>query len=368
MKIIGRKQTKTKVRKGEKVSLKKSMAIKTVAILSAFALIIPTTNATAAPKFKLCVALGGIPGILGALGTSGDPIAKAGAKKRGWDYYEVSNKLDGPTAVKNADLLVQQKCSALIQFNGRPEVNPTIAKKLAKAKIPVITYDIAQPGWYFLGIDNLGAGKAGGAALGKLIKEKWNCQPDLVLESHGYGAGIVDSMRTGGMVDGLKSVCPDIDKSKFKAFEGNGEIAVSQPAARDILAANPTAKKIAVVGLNDAGVVGPLLAARQLGSDYDAMGWGQDGSMISGDKVDPDLKGSVLYFLEGYSAYAFEVLDAIAKKQAPKMRDGAVNPAVLVKPCPVSAMQASSIPVDKVRIAKLAKDPSKTLYSIYCPK
>jgi len=368
MKIIGRKQTKTKVRKGEKVSLKKSMAIKTVAILSAFALIIPTTNATAAPKFKLCVALGGIPGILGALGTSGDPIAKAGAKKRGWDYYEVSNKLDGPTAVKNADLLVQQKCSALIQFNGRPEVNPTIAKKLAKAKIPVITYDIAQPGWYFLGIDNLGAGKAGGAALGKLIKEKWNCQPDLVLESHGYGAGIVDSMRTGGMVDGLKSVCPDIDKSKFKAFEGNGEIAVSQPAARDILAANSTAKKIAVVGLNDAGVVGPLLAARQLGSDYDVMGWGQDGSMISGDKVDPDLKGSVLYFLEGYSAYAFEVLDAIAKKQAPKMRDGAVNPAVLVKPCPVSAMQASSIPVDKVRIAKLAKDPSKTLFSIYCPK
>ena len=90
--------------------------------------------------------------------------------------------------------------------------------------------------------------------------------------------------------------------------------------------------------------------------------------MISGDKVDPDLKGSVLYFLEGYSAYAFEVLDAIAKKQAPKMRDGAVNPAVLVKPCPVSAMQASSIPVDKVRIAKLAKDPSKTLFSIYCPK
>lgn len=348
--------------------LKKSMAIKTVAIFSVFALIIPTTNASAAPKFKLCVALGGIPGILGALGTSGDPIAKAGAKKRGWDYYEVSNKLDAPTAVKNADLIVQQKCSALIQFNGRPEVNPTIAKKLAKAKIPVITYDIGQTGWYFLGIDNLGAGKAGGAALGKLIKEKWNCQPDLVLESHGYGAGIVDAMRTGGMVEGLKEVCPDIDKSKFKPFEGNGEIAVSQPAARDILAANPTAKKIAVVGLNDAGVVGALLAARQLGSGYESMGWGQDGNLIAGDKVDPDLKGSVLYFLEGYSAYAFEVLDAIAKGNAPKMRDGAVNPAVLVKPCPVSAEQAQDIPIDKVRIAKLAKNPSKTLYSIYCPK
>jgi ABC-type sugar transport system substrate-binding protein len=170
------------------------------------------------------------------------------------------------------------------------------------------------------------------------------------------------------MVDGLKSVCPDIDKAKFKAFEGNGEIVVSQPAARDILAANPTAKKIAVVGLNDAGVVGALLAARQLGDDYEAMGWGQDGNLIAGDKVDPDLKGSVLYFLEGYSAYAFEILDQIAAGNPPKMRDGAVNPAVLVKPCPVSAAQAKNIPIDKVRVKKLAKNTSKTLFSIYCPK
>jgi ABC-type sugar transport system substrate-binding protein len=349
---------------------KKTRGWSVIALLSLVALILPASQSIAAPKgkFKLCVALGGIPGILGTLGVEGDPVAKAGAKKRGWAYYEVSNKLDAQTAVKNADLLVRQKCSAVIMFNGRPEVNPTIAKKLAKAKIPVITYDIGQAGWYFLGIDNLAAGEAGGAALGKIVKEKWNCQPDLVLQSQASGAGIVDAMRTGGMITGLKSVCPDIPASKIKVFEGNGEIAVAQPAARDILAANPTAKKIAVVGINDAGVVGPLLAARQLGSDYQALGWGQDGNLIAGDKVDPDLKGSVLYFLEGYSAYAFELLDQIAKGTPPKMQDKATNPAVLVKPCPVTAEQAKSIPIDKVRVAKLEKNPSKTLYDLYCPK
>ena len=349
---------------------KKSKSWGVIAFFSLVALILPATQSIAAPKgkFKLCVALGGIPGILGTLGTEGDPVAKAGAKKRGWDYYEVNNKLDAQTAVKNADLLVRQKCSSVIMFNGRPETNPTIAKKLAKAKIPVITYDIGQAGWYFLGIDNLAAGEAGGAALGKIVKEKWNCQPDLVLQSQASGAGIVDSMRTGGMITGLKSVCPDIPKEKIKIFEGNGEIATAQPAARDILAANPTAKKIAVVGINDAGVVGPLLAARQLGSDYQALGWGQDGNLIAGDKVDPDLKGSVLYFLEGYSAYAFEILDQIAAGRPPKMQDKATNPAVLVKPCPVTAEQAKNIPIDKVRVAKLAKNPSKTLYDLYCPK
>jgi len=351
---------------------KRSKSWSVIALLSLVALMLPASQTVATAKtkgkFKLCVALGGIPGILGTLGTEGDPVAKAGANKRGWGYYEVNNKLDAQTAVKNADLLVRQKCSAVIMFNGRPEVNPTIAKKLSKAKIPVITYDIGQPGWYFLGIDNLAAGEAGGEALGKLVKEKWNCQPDLVLQSQASGAGIVDAMRTGGMITGLKKVCPDLPASKIKVFEGNGEIAVAQPAARDILAANPTAKKIAVVGINDAGVVGPALAARQLGADYDVLAWGQDGNLIAGDNVNPDLKGSVLYFLEGYSAYAFELLDQIAAGRAPKMQDKATNPAVLVKPCPVSAAQAKSIPIDKKRVANLAKNPSKTLYALYCPK
>jgi ABC-type sugar transport system substrate-binding protein len=356
------------------VSLKDSRAVKVIALISALALVIPTAQqANAAPKFKLCVGLGGIAGILGTLGPQGDPVAKAGAAARGWGYYEVNNNQDAATTVKNAGLLVQQKCSAVIQFIGRTEVDPVVAKILGKAKIPVITYDIAQPGWYFLGIDNEGAGEAGGAALGKLIKEKWNCQPDLVLGSHGYGAGIVDAMRTGGMERGLKSICPAIDASKFKAFDGNGEIAVAQPLAQDILAANPTAKKIAVVGLNDAGVIGGLLAARQLGAGYDVLGWGQDGSHITGPDVNPDLSGSVLYFLEGYSAYAFTILDQLAKGVHPEMRDQATNPAVLVKPCPVSAAQAAKIPSDKVRLASLVKATSKGgaavhEYDLYCPK
>ena len=58
MKAIFRKQAKIGI--GEKVSLNKRTAIKAVAIFSALAFVVPTTSATAAPKFKLCVALGGI--------------------------------------------------------------------------------------------------------------------------------------------------------------------------------------------------------------------------------------------------------------------------------------------------------------------
>ena len=86
---------------------------------------------------------------------------------------------------------------------------------MKQAGIPIVTYDIADPGMYFVGIDNLAAGIAGGEQLGKIIKEKWNCEPDLVISTEGAGAGIVNEWRTGGMRTGVKNICPDIPAEKY---------------------------------------------------------------------------------------------------------------------------------------------------------
>ena len=96
-----------------------------------------------------------------------------------------------------------------------------MAAKFAAAGIPVVTYDIAQKGFYFVGIDNLAAGIAGGEGLGKIAKEKWNCEVDLVISSEGAGAGIVNEWRTGGMRTGLKNICPDIPEEKYVSLEGS---------------------------------------------------------------------------------------------------------------------------------------------------
>ena len=147
------------------------------------------------------------------------------------------------TALKNAGIFIQEGVDAVIQFNGQPSANPALAQRFASANIPVVTYDIAQPGFYFVGIDNLAAGLAGGEALGNIIKEKWNCEPDLVISAEGAAAGIVNEWRTGGMRDGLKKVCPDIPAEKWVSFESQGQATVGLPAARDLLAAHPDAKR-----------------------------------------------------------------------------------------------------------------------------
>jgi ABC-type sugar transport system substrate-binding protein len=329
----------------------------------------PTTApAAGGAKFKVGMAVGGNT-CCEWMKYQGD-VARALAQQRGWDYVELSNNNDAPTATKNADIFIQSGVNAVIEFNGQPSVNPVMAEKFAAAKIPVITYDIAQPGFYFVGIDNLAAGMAGGKALGAIAKDKWNCQPDLVISAEGEGAGIVNTWRTGGMRDGLKTVCPDIAADKYVSFESNGQASVGLPAARDLLAAHPDAKRILVVGLNDGGVLGAIQAAEQLGRDSEVIGWGQDGSFITGPDVDPHLAGSVFYFLEGYAVYAFnEVLDKIAAGTPPPVKADAGDPAVRIQPCPVSAAQAAKIPGTQDRTTALLAAPKGTTeIQLFCPK
>ncbi|MDB5541053.1 MAG: hypothetical protein JWQ89_2780 [Devosia sp.] len=338
-----------------------------VTALSVPALIGLAGVAQAQDKFKLGMAVGGNT-CCEWMKAQGD-VARALAEKNGWDYVELSNNNDPATALKNAQIFVQEGVDAVIQFNGQAASNPAISAVMKQANIPIVTYDIADPGMYFVGIDNLAAGIAGGEGLGKIIKEKWACNPDLVVSAEGAGAGIVNEWRTGGMRTGLKNICPDIPDAKYVSFESQGDAAVGLPAARDLLAAHPEAKNIAVVGLNDGGVLALINAAEQLGRADGVIGWGQDGAFITGDNVNPHLAGSVFYFLEGYAVYAIkDVIGPIAAGNVPPLKADAGDPASKVQPCPVTAEQAKAVPDMNERVKQLLAAPAGTAeYDLFCP-
>ncbi len=317
--------------------------------------------------FTLGMAVGGNP-CCEWMKAQGD-VARALAEQRGWGYMELSNNNDPATALRNAQIFAQQGVDAVIQFNGQPSSNPAIAQVLGTAGIPVVTYDIAQEGMYFVGIDNLAAGVAGGEALGEIVKSEWDCTPDLVISAEGAAAGVVNEWRTGGMRTGLQNVCPDIPAEKFISFESNGDAAVGLPMARDLLAAHPDAVRMAVVGLNDGGVLALIQAAEQLGRADQVMGWGQDGAFITGDNVNPHLRGSVFYFLESYAVNALrDVIDPIAAGNPPELKWQADDPASRVEPCPVSAEEAATVPDMPERVRLLLEAPEgTTAYDLFCP-
>lgn len=323
--------------------------------------------ATAQDKFKLGMMVGGNT-CCEWMKAQGD-VARALAEKMGWDYVELSNNNDPATALKNAQIMVQEGADAVIQFNGQPSSNAAISAVMKAANIPIVTYDIADPGMYFVGIDNLAAGIAGGEQLGLIMKEKWDCNPDLVISSEGAGAGIVNEWRTGGMRTGVKNICPDIPAEKYVSFEGSGDAAVALQPGRDLLAAHPDAKRMAVVGINDGGVLGLINAAEQLGRADEVIGWGQDGAFITGDNVNPHLAGSVFYFLEGYAVYAIrDVIGPIAEGKEVPLKADAGDPASRVEPCPVSAEQAAKVPDMPERVKQLLAAPAGTTeYSLFCP-
>lgn len=294
-------------------------------------------------------------------------VAEALAKERGWGYVELSNDNSEATATKNADLFIQRGVDMVMMFNGQPSANPVIAKKYEAADIPVVTFDIAQPGWYFVGVDNAAAGTEGGTALGELAKEQWGCEVDLVISAEGTSAGQINDWRTGNARDAVADVCPDIPEDAFVSYEADGNLTTSLANAPGVFAANPEAENILVVGLNDQAVVGALQAATQLGRDDSIMGWGQDGGLITGDNVDPNLTGSVMYFLESYPSDAFEIADAIAEGNPPEVKDSGDDPAVSVKPCPVTRERAAEIPSIEERVSQLAEaEPGTTAYDLFC--
>lgn len=294
-------------------------------------------------------------------------VAASLAEQRDWEFVELSNDNSEATATKNADLFIQQGVDVVMMFNGQPSANPVIAKKYADAEIPVITFDIAEEGWYFVGVDNAAAGTAGGTRVAELAQEKWNCEVDLVISAEGTSSGQINTWRTGNAREAVKDTCPDIPEDAYVSYEADGNLTTSLANAPGVLAAHPSAENILVVGLNDQAVVGALQAATQLGRDGSIMGWGQDGGLITGANVDPNLAGSVMYFLEGYPAGAFEIADQIAAGDPPPMKDTGDDAAVKMAPCAISAEDAEEIPSIEERVAALAEaSAGTTLHDLYC--
>jgi|GEM_PF-1011868 len=319
----------------------------------------------AAAKFTVGFAVGGQPNADWQK-LQGD-VAASLAAARGWGYVQLSNDNSEATATTNADIFIQKKVNIVMTFNGQPAANPVMAKKYKDAGIPVVTFDIAQPGWYFVGVDNASAGTAGGTKLGELAKSKWNCKVDMVISAEGTSSGQINTWRTGNARDAVKTVCPDIPAAAYVSYEADGNLTTSLKNAPGVFAAHPNAKNILVVGINDQAVVGALQAATQLGRDGSIMGWGQDGGLITGKNVDPNLVGSVMYFLESYPADAFKIADQLAAGNAPAVKDTGDNAAVQIKPCPVTKDQAAAIPSIEARVTQLGAAPAgTTAYSLFC--
>ena len=291
------------------------------------------------------------------------------ANQRCYDILLLNNNIDGPTAIKNANLMISKKVKYAIEFQVIAAANAVINAKLAKAKIPVITFDVDSKGWHFVGVPNAKVGRMAGTRLGRFAQREWNCKADLVLIVGGAAAGPVVKVRMDGARAGLLSVCPNLKSVIDFRDGGTGTGPEIQTLTRNSLAAHPNARRI--LTLHGGGTeIESINAAEQVGRADHMYGYGQGGSGVIGKKqVNSHLIGEIAYFLDSYPYFAFKLIDKFDAGETIKNDDTPTSPnATVVQVCAISPEVGKTIPGAKERIKRIIAAKNKTMAQLFCPK
>lgn len=195
---------------------------------------------------------------------------EAAAAERGWELVYMNNKLDGQTAVANADAMLLRNIDYFIEFNVDISVAPTIMEKMNEANVPVIAVDIEHPGAVYFGANNYGVGPIVGRYAGELVKEKWG-EADALLIIEDSISGETVLARTDNIVDGYREIFPDFADEKVFKIDGGQDPTEAQEMASNFLSAHPDFEKIIVCPAHSTYRIGAQAAIETAGREKNCL-------------------------------------------------------------------------------------------------
>ncbi len=247
---------------------------------------------------------------------------EAAAKDRGWDLVYMNNKLDGQTAVANADSMLLRNIDYFIEFNVDISVAPTIMEKMDEAGVPVIAVDIEHPGAIYFGANNYGVGPIVGKYMGELVKEKWG-ESDALLIIEDSISGETVLARTDNVVDGFREVFPDYADDKIFYIDGGQDPTEAQEMTSNFLSAHPDFEKIAIAPAHSTYRIGAQAAIETANRETNCL-------MVSQGEYDyfeyldatpeaPEWEvyaGTLVYDFKNYGNYCMSIIDKLEAGEA----------------------------------------------------
>ncbi len=236
---------------------------------------------------------------------------KEEAEKFGIELLFCDSEVDAGKALECAQNFEVQGIQGLLNFQVFQASSPEICAALPEG-IPVIAIDIIQPPCQisFMGANNRYAGYLGGAAMGAYFKDNFNCDYTAYVSLESTAAGAANRDRMGGYREGFTEHCPIINE---RVMDGADRTDPALEQLTDLLPSLP-GERIAVVAINEDGIIGAMAAARALGRDNDLYysGQGTDPSIWCDVKNNPNYITSVAYFPERYGTILIPaIIDAI---------------------------------------------------------
>ncbi len=228
------------------------------------------------------------------------------AEAAGIEVLVTDNKLDGATAMANAESYITRNVDYVIEFQTDAAFGEMIMNKMNMNGIGVTAIDIPMPGAGFFGANNPKSGYIGGIHLASAAITKWGA--DVGKEAYlVIGAlpqsGAVVKMRTGGQEAGARSVLPDITDDRVIIYDSKQTLENSFTEMNNVLQGIPEGVPILITAINDQTATGALRAVQSANRQADAIVVGMGSDELDTLMNEPEFIASVGYFPERYGNY-----------------------------------------------------------------
>lgn len=231
-------------------------------------------------------------------------IERAAEEQGNIELVFADNKLDGATALANAENFITQGVDGVIEFQTDEAFGNVIMSRFRENNIPVIAIDIPMPGATFFGADNYKAGLLAGEAAAQYAIDNWDGEVDAILVLELPQSGPVPAARMQGMLDGVQNNIPNpVPEDMIFRLDSKNTQEEAFNVTSDTLPGIPDADNIIAVTINDGTALGVIAAAEAAGRADDIIVVGQ-GADPSGQeemiKEDSRYLGATAYFPENY--------------------------------------------------------------------
>jgi len=228
------------------------------------------------------------------------------AEAAGVELVIADNRLDGATALQNAQSFVRRDVDYVIEFQTDVNFGPRIMQEFDRAGIPVIAIDIPMPGATFFGANNPRSGFMGGSFLGQAAIAEWGAEA----VNEGYlvvgelpQSGAIPAMRTGGQIAGFNAVVEDFPEERIIRIDTKNTLQESFTQMNNVLGRIPEGAAIMGIAINDQSTTGMLRAVKQAGREDSALFVGMGADEVETVASEPRFVASVGYFPERYGNY-----------------------------------------------------------------
>ncbi len=249
-----------------------------------------------------------------------DSIA-AQAAIAGLELAPCDSQADAAKSLECGQNLGVQQVQAVINFNLYGDSSKAICD--AYGDVPTIAIDIHQPPCEvtFFGADNYRAGTIGGVGAGDALKAENGCKYDKIVTLESAAAGVVNTDRVQGMLDGFASVCGALDPAKVDHQEVGGTTELALAKVNDLLPTLAPGSITVFLSLNDDMGLGALAAARQADrvNDIRIGAQGADPSAWKEIACNPVWLADAAYFPEEYGKTVVPaIIDILNGKEVAK--------------------------------------------------